>query len=367
MIGNAKLEFIFSKFDTKDEACSIVPFGGGHINGTYLVTGNKGKYTLQRLNTNVFREPEFVMHNVCAVTDYLSKKIRESGGDPLRETLNVIRTKDGNTYYYDGEYGFFRVFTFVDGARSYDKVERPEHFFNAARAFGKFQNMLSEFPAEELCETIPNFHNTVSRYYDFEGAVKSDRVSRAKEVSDEIAFIRERKPLASKIVDAIETGRIPLRVTHNDTKYNNILIDDESGEAICVIDLDTVMPGSGLYDYGDSLRFGASTADEDEPDISKVSFDLELFRVFTRGYIGELYNTLTDEEYELMPYAPMLMAYEVGMRFLSDHLNGDIYFKISREGHNLDRARAQLKLVADMESKIEEMKKIVNDIKEQYK
>ncbi len=357
---------IFKKFDVKERFIEAKPFGDGHINDTYLVICEGAKYTLQQLNHNVFREPEHVMHNIRLVTEHLAKVITAAGGDPMRETLNIVRTKDGNTYYYDGHFGFYRVFTFVDGARSYPKVESPVHFYNAARAFGKFQNQLADFPAEQLYETIPNFHNTESRFKDFLWAVEEDKVGRRQLVEREIAFVRARRKICRVVLDAIDEGTVPIRVTHNDTKYDNILIDDQTGEAICIIDLDTVMPGSMLYDYGDSLRFGTNSGAEDERDLTRVSCRLDLFEEFTKGYLEELGKNLTPKEIELMPLAGQLITFECGVRFLTDFLNGDEYFKIHRPSHNLDRARAQFKLVEDMENHYDEMVAIVQKYKELY-
>lgn len=365
-MNREKMIEIFNKFDVKEEFVDIKPFGDGHINDTYLVTCENAKYTLQQLNHHVFKEPEHVMHNIKLVTEHLAAKIRKAGGNPLRETLNIVRTKDGNTHYYDGNAGFFRVFTFVDGARSYPKVEQPVHFYNAARAFGKFQNMLADFPATELYETIPNFHNTVTRYYDFLKAVGNDEKNRRAFVEDEIEFVIARRAKCGIILQAITDGSVPMRVTHNDTKYDNILIDDETGEGICIIDLDTVMPGSMLYDYGDSLRFGTNAGAEDEKDLDKVFCDLELFEEFTRGYLEVLGKNLTQREIELMPMAGQIITLECGMRFLTDFLNGDLYFRTHRPNHNLDRARAQFKLVADMENHYDEMMNIVNKYKEKF-
>ena len=360
---NSRIVEIFNHFDVADKLVSIKPFGGGHINDTFLATCEHSKYTLQQLNHKVFREPENVMHNIRLVTEHLAKKIKEAGGDPMRETLNIIRTKDGNTHYFDGQEGFYRLFTFVDGARSYPAVEKPEHFYNAARTFGRFQNMLADFPASQLYETIPNFHNTVSRYYDFIAAVELDKAGRRAFIEDDIEFVTSRRDKCSLILDAIADGSVPVRVTHNDTKYDNILIDDITGEGICVIDLDTVMPGSMLYDYGDSLRFGTNAGAEDEKDLSKVWCRLDLFEQFTRGFVEELGKSMTEREFELMPVAGQIITFECGMRFLTDFLNGDEYFKIHRPSQNLDRARAQFKLVQDMEAHEAEMTEIVKKIK----
>ena len=361
-----KIREIFSKFDVKDTLVDIAPYGDGHINDTYRVTCENSKYTLQQLNHKVFKEPEHVMHNIRMVTEHLADKIRAQGGDPMRETLNIIRTKDGNTHYFDGEQGFYRLFYFVDGAKSYPKVETPVHFYNAARAFGRFQKMLDDFPAGELYETIPNFHNTVSRFYDFLKAVGNDVAGRRAFIEKEIEFVLARRNVCSVVLDGIEDGSIPMRVTHNDTKYDNILIDDTTGEALCIIDLDTVMPGSMLYDYGDSLRFGTNNGLEDDKDRDNVFCRLDLFEEFTRGYLEELGGKLTEREIELMPLSGQLITFECGMRFLTDFLNGDVYFKVHRPNHNLDRARAQFKLVESMEEQYDEMMAIVNKYKEKF-
>ncbi len=367
MNKNQALE-IFSKFAVDGMVADIRPFGSGHINETWLVTcSNGGKYTLQQLNDRVFPQPEHVMHNIVLITEHLAGKIREAGGDPLRETLNVIRTKDGNPCYHDSGAGCFRVFTFVDGARSYSRVEQPVHFYNAARAFGRFQNMLADFPAEELYETIPDFHNTLSRYNNLLEAAENDIMGRRRLVEAEIEFAAARLDKCSLILNALADGSVPVRVTHNDTKYDNILIDDVTGEGICIIDLDTVMPGSMLYDYGDSLRFGTNTGAEDEQDLSKVYCDLELFEEFTRGYLEVLNGTMTPGEVELMPMAGQIITLECGMRFLTDYLNGDTYFRIHRPNHNLDRARAQFRLAEDMELHYDEMAAIINKYKEKYR
>ena len=251
------------------------------------------------------------------------------------------------------------MYNYVERSASFEMVETPEQFYESARAFGRFQKMLSDYPANELYDTIPLFHNTVKRFADFKEAVANDLAGRKANVEAEINFVLAREADAAVVVDAIANGSVPLRVTHNDTKLNNVLFDAETGKGLCVIDLDTVMPGSLLYDYGDSLRFGASTGAEDEVDLDKISFDLELFEAYTKGFIEEVGDTLTPMEIELLPFSAKLLTYECGMRFLGDYLNGDTYFKIHRENHNLDRARTQFKLVADIESKMDEMKKIV--------
>ncbi len=335
------------------------PFGNGHINDTYIV----GDYVVQRLNTNVFPNYKELMRNVELVTTYLKKKIQSAGGDPERETLTIIHTIDGYSYVETTE-GVFRVYKLIQGAKSYDSVS-PSRFYEAGYGFGKFQSLLSDFPANELFEVIPDFHNTRSRFNQFLSSLKEDAAGRKKFVSEEVDFILSRENYVDVINSNIKENKIPLRVTHNDTKLNNVMLDDISGKAVCVIDLDTVMPGSLLYDYGDAIRYGASTAAEDETDLSKVNFDLALFKSFTEGFIQGLNGLYTDNEIKLFPFSAKLLTFECGMRFLTDYLNGDKYFKISRPEHNLDRARTQFKLVSEMEKAEDKMNLIVQDILKQ--
>ena len=287
------------------------------------------------------------------------EKIIAAGGDPERETLNIILTKDGANYLQDEAGDYWRSYVFIDDATCFDLVEKPEDFYNSAVAFGHFQQLLADYPAATLHETIKNFHNTVDRFHNFLKAVEEDVVGRAKDVQAEIEFVKAREADCHIICDALANGEIPLRVTHNDTKLNNVMIDNKTGKGLCVIDLDTVMPGSALYDYGDSIRFGASTAAEDEQNLDLVSCDMNLFEIYTKGYTEGCAGSLTEKEIRLMPMGAKLMTLECGMRFLTDHLQNDIYFKIHRENHNLDRARTQFKLVADMEAKWDQMNAIV--------
>ena len=342
------LKHIADAFQIEGDYVSAAPYGEGHINSTFLLKTTKDQYILQKINNVVFSSPEDVMDNIMMVTSLLKEKIEAAGGDSKRETLTVILTKDGNSYFKteDGEY--WRVYIFIDDAISYQVVENPEDFYNAACAFGKFQNMLAEFEADKLHETIKNFHNTKTRFADFEKAVADNKSGKADSVKAEIDFAMARKCDAGIIVDGIADGSIPLRVTHNDTKLNNVLVDSASGKGICVIDLDTVMSGSLLYDFGDSIRFGTNPASEDEKDLSKVYCDLNLFEQYVKGFLSELGDRITPAEVELLPMSAKLMTLECGIRFLGDHLNGDVYFKIHREDHNLDRARTQFKMVADM-------------------
>ena len=335
-------------------------YGNGHINDTYIVHA-KPDYILQRINKNVFTNPPAVMENIMGVTEFLRKKIAAEGGDPDRETLALIYTKDGKPYYKHTNGEYYRVYKFISGAKSYDVVEKPEQLYNAARAFGKFQRMLADYPADKLNETIIDFHNTPVRYEQFKEALKNDKAGRAATAEKEIKFVLDRECDAGIVVDALKEGKIPLRVTHNDTKLNNVLLDSKTGEGVCVIDLDTVMPGSLLYDYGDALRFGGSSGAEDEKDLDKIYFKIDNFTAFTKGFLEELTN-ITDEELKLLPFSVKLMTLECGSRFLADYLNGDTYFKTAYPEHNLVRARTQFKLISDIEAHYDELCSIVHEI-----
>lgn len=356
---------VIQGFSFMGEINSVELIESGNINDTYIVVcksddGNAIRYILQKINHHVFKEPENLMKNVIAVTGHIRKKIIEQCGDPLRETLNFISVRAGGFVYKCSCGNYWRAYSYIDGVKTYQIVEDPIHFHNAGRAFGKFQKFLSDFPAEELYETIPDFHNTPKRYKTFLEAVEGDAARRVKEVKLEIMFIKKRAKFISQLMNSIESGDIPLRVTHNDTKFNNVLIDNKTGEGICVIDLDTVMPGSSLYDFGDSIRSGTNTAGEEELDLSNVTMDLELFDQFTRGFLEYTYDFLTPREIEYLPFSANLITIELGMRFLTDYINGDVYFKTSRPGQNLHRARVQFKLVEDMEAKYNKMKDIVD-------
>ena len=331
------------------EVTDIRPYGEGHINLTLLVTTTEKRYILQKMNPRVFPDPDSLMKNICGVTEHL----RSRG----IETLNVVPTKSGAPFLKDEE--CFRVYEFIENTVTYQQVTDKKVFFNSGKAFGEFQNYLSEFDASGLTETIPHFHDTPKRFQDFLTAFKEDKCGRAKDCAEEIEFILSRKDTYGDAAKALNDGSLPLRVTHNDTKLNNILMDAKTKEARAVIDLDTVMPGSMLYDFGDSIRFGASTAAEDEKDLTKVHFDIELFEAYAKGYCGAVKDSITDKEKELLPYGSYLMTMECGMRFLADYLAGDTYFAIKYDDHNLVRSRTQLRLAAEMEKSFSEMKKIV--------
>ncbi|MED9902579.1 MAG: phosphotransferase [Lachnospiraceae bacterium] len=355
-----KEQELAGQFQIDGEVVSAASYGSGHINDTYLIKTDMGKkYILQRMNRSIFKDTEALMENVVKVTEYLKKEIVKKGGNPERETLNIIRTIQNDNYYQAPDGECYRMYRFIEGATSYDQVKTPADFYNSAVAFGNFQAMLAGFPANELHETIPDFHDTVKRFAKLKRAVEEDKEKRADKVRSEIDFACAREKDAHVLMDMLKAGELPLRVTHNDTKLNNIMIDDESGKGICVIDLDTVMPGLSVNDFGDSIRFGANTATEDERDVSKVSLDMELFEVYVRGFAEGCRGRLTAKEMEMLPMGAKLMTYECGIRFLTDYLEGDVYFKIHRPGQNLDRCRTQFALVADMERKWEEMQAVV--------
>ena len=354
-------------FKLPGELKECIRYGSGHINDTYRLTyetpqGTK-RYILQRMSKSIFKKPVELMENVSGVTAWLRKKIIENGGDPERETLTLVKSNDGLPYFVDSTGEYWRVYLFIEGATCYDAVKDDNDFYQSAVAFGHFQRLLADYPAETLHETIKDFHNTPDRLEKFKKAVAEDICGRAASVQKEIDFILEREELTHALYDLQLDGRLPLRVTHNDTKLNNIMIDDETGKAICVIDLDTVMPGLTANDFGDSIRFGASTALEDEQDLSKVSCDLHLFDVYTRGFIEGCGGALTDLEIDMLPMGAILMTFENGIRFLTYHLEGDHYYHIHREGHNLDRCRTQLTLVKDMQEKLPQMNAIIQKYK----
>jgi len=348
---------ILRKFNIPYQASA---YGNGHINDTYRVEGSD--YILQRINVSVFRNPWELMENVQNVTSFLRTKIAAEGGDPDRETLTVIPTIDNEKFYRLDDDNFFRVYKFIHDTKSIEDSKSPKDLYEAGIGFGHFQKMLADFPVENLYETIKDFHHTPKRVEALQEAVKRDAVGRADSVKEEIAFALQNAAWADTVIRGMEEGTIPVRVTHNDTKINNILFDAKTGKAVCVIDLDTVMPGSALYDFGDTLRMGGSTAAEDETDLSKVWFDVKAYEAFAKGFLSEMKDSLTDTELQLLPFSVKLLTYECGIRFLTDYLNGDTYFKIHRPQHNLDRARNQFKLVADLTKKTEELKEITVSI-----
>ena len=358
---------IIENFNFKGILTECKIFGSGHINTTYIATYNEDgkirKYVIQKVNTNVFKNIDELMKNVFAVTTFLREKIKENGGDPNRETLHYIKTLDSSEYYKAENGDCYRAYRFVDNSKSYDSVDCAEIFEKSGEAFGRFQKYLSDFPAKTLYETIPNFHNTIWRFEnEFLPAVKKDLKNRAAECKEEIDFVIARKNDCSRLVDLIEKGDLPIRVTHNDTKLNNVIFDEDTNDAICVIDLDTVMPGLALYDFGDSIRFGANTCAEDEKDTSNVAINLDYFEAYARGFLSEAGESFNQCEIDNLAFSAKIMTLECGMRFLTDYLNGDTYFKTSYPDHNLVRAKNQLALVKDMESKMDKMEDIIRNI-----
>ena len=339
-------------FTLDGSVVSCTPYGGGHINTTQLVVDDTGRrYILQRINTHVFRDVDALMENICLVTEFL-----ESHGS---NTLHLVPTRDGHCYIQN-QYGCWRVYRFVEGSVCLQAAQSDADFYESAVAFGRFQQALKNFPVEKLHETIPNFHNTPDRYRLFRQAIDSDPLGRVKDVQDEISFIMDHEEVVCRPQHMLEEGLLPARVTHNDTKLNNVLLDAAHHKVLCVIDLDTVMPGLSIFDFGDSIRFGAATADEDERDLSKVTMSLDRFRAFTRGFVRSCPG-LTENELAMLPDGARTITLECGMRFLTDYIDGDHYFATQRPGQNLDRCRTQLKLVADMERKWGEMQRIVRE------
>lgn len=348
---------IVEKFDIPGKLISVEKYGNGHINDTYIIETDfeNTKYILQSVNPNVFPNIEAIMDNIQKVTSHLKSKT-----DNRKEVMNVLETLEGKTFFKTDDGYYWRIIEFLENSFSVESTEDVEAFYECALGFGRFQRYLADFPAHTLAEIIPDFHNTPKRFEAFMQAVNEDKMGRAKDVMPEIEFIKERCSFYSVLNEENSAGNLPLRATHNDTKCNNVLLDKDTKKALCVIDLDTIMPGYSVNDFGDSIRFGASTADEDEVDLSKVNFDLEKFKVYTKGFLEGCGGLLLNSEIMLLPEGAKMMTIECGIRFLADYLNGDVYFKISRPTHNLDRCRTQLKLVSDMEKQWEDMKSCVS-------
>lgn len=342
---------------------SVTPYGDGHINDTFLVkTDGENSYILQRLNTQIFHNYKGLMDNIQKVSAYLAEIVKKEGGDVERECLTLIPMRDNKPYTVIGE-DCWRAYVFVKDTTVYQLIDSPEIFENTGEAFGKFIARLDGFDASTLCEVIPNFHNTTDRYLKFLKAVEENKSGRRDNVLKEIEFVQKRKDFMNIIVDAIAKGEVPLRVTHNDTKLNNVLIDKATGKAICIIDLDTIMPGSLLYDFGDSVRFGCNTALEDEKDVSKVSFDKELYKAYCTGFLRGIGDKITQKEIDMLHIGSIMMTLECGTRFLTDYLDGDVYFKTAYPEHNLVRCHTQFALVECMEKASDEMIKIAKNCK----
>lgn len=361
--GDSVISQILAAYVLPGTVADVARHGKGHINDTFCVVcktpeGGTARFILQRLSQAAFPHPEEVMENFVGITSYLRREILAEGGDPLRETLSLVKTGDGADFVTDAEGRAWRLMPFIENADCYQSAT-PELFAASGRAFGRFQYMLRDYPARTLHETIPHFHDTESRFEQFLAALEADKMNRAEGVSPEIQFILRRKADCGVALRALREGKLPLRVTHNDTKLNNILIDRDTREGICIIDLDTTMPGLAINDFGDSIRFGANHCMEDEQDLTKVNFDISLYEVFTRGFLEGARGSLTSAELEYLPWGARLMTLECGIRFLTDYLDGDHYFHVSHPRQNLDRARTQLKLVKDMEEQFDAMGAVV--------
>ena len=353
------MQDILKNFRLDGNVTQCSEYGCGHINRTYLVLTDSGKrYILQGISTVAFKDVPGLMENIGAVTRHLQKKVKSE-----RECLHLVPTLDGADYWYDGKEGYWRVYDFIEDSICLQSAETPEDFYQSAVAFGTFQRQLEDFPAQTLHETIVNFHNTPDRYEKFKAALAQDKLGRVKDAEYEIGEYLKREQDGATLMNMLKDGRLPLRVTHNDTKLNNVMLDAKTRKALCVIDLDTVMPGLMAFDFGDSIRFGAATAAEDERDLSKVSMSLELFKTFAKGFISSC-PELTQEEYTSLAWGARIMTLECGLRFLTDYLDGNKYFAVHRPGQNLDRCRTQLKMVQDMEGKWDKMLKIIRDLRQ---
>ena len=365
-------ESIISQFNYEGKYIDFAVNTEGLINNTYILRyiledGRTIHYALQRVNTSVFKNPMALMSNIFGVTEHIRKKLKAMGEDSQRGTLNFITTKRGEYGYIDKDGDFWRTYLYVEDVIAHNSIERPIQFQNAGKAFGHFQNLLADYPSRELYETIPLFHDTVNRYNNLMAAIEKDTAGRAASVQAEIDFAKAHRPYCNIITDGLADGSIPLRVTHNDTKLNNVLMDMETDEAVCVIDLDTIMPGSALYDFGDSIRFGTNSRAEDEPDLTKVHFVPELFEAFCEGFLSEVVSTFTQAEIDNLANSAIIMTLECGMRFLTDYLDGDVYFHTNRPGQNLDRTRTQFRLVEEMEAMLPQLNETVKRIAAKYR
>jgi Ser/Thr protein kinase RdoA (MazF antagonist) len=378
-INKSAMADIVAHFQVAGQVVEAAPYGSGHINDTYAVvcaqgttrpaaepsrcsghTAGRRRMIFQRVNHTIFKDVPGLMRNICRVTEHLRGKLADvPGSDPAREALTVIPTTDGGAYHRTAAGDFWRAYCFIEGAQTYDVPRDNRQIFEAARAFGRFQSLLADLPAPPLTETIANFHHTPMRVANLERAVAADACGRAKECGPEIDFALRFKPRTDRITSGMAAGALSCRVTHNDTKINNVMLDNVTGTGVCVIDLDTVMPGSMLYDFGDQARSTTGRFAENERDLTKIQMDLDRFDHLVRGYLETARGSLNAEELGLLPFAGMLMTYEVGIRFLTDYLQGDVYFRTHRPGENLDRSRTQLALVQQMMAKERELTQIV--------
>ncbi len=361
------IKHVIRHFRFTGEFQSAEEIHSGNVNSTYRLVyvqpdGKEAHYILQRINTVAFHDPVELMKNIQLVVNHITATMARNHIETSRRAMEFIPADVGGLLYKDEKGEFWRSYIYIDGVRAYNSIEDPALFYEAGRGFGEFQKNLFDFPADKLVETIPGFHDTRRRFYAFVAAVAEDKAHRVDGLGKEIDFFFDRRKMMSSIVDLMKNGTIPVRVTHNDTKLNNVLIDEATGKAICVIDLDTVMPGTALFDYGDAIRYGANKAAEDEKDLSKVGIDMELFRRFTDGFVSEVAGVLTKEEIHYLPLGIKVITCELAMRFLTDYIQGDPYFKIRYPKHNLVRARAQMRLLEDVEKHFDEMTAYVDSL-----
>ncbi len=361
------LAWLGRRFAIDGEFVSAVPYGNGHINDTFAATygtaGGRRRFVHQRINKEVFKDPPALMCNIARVTRHIRARLeRESAADIGRRVLTLVPTRDGADFLIDDRGEYWRTYEFIEGATTYDVVDTPARAAEAARAFGEFQRQLVDLEGPPLAETIPDFHTTPLRLEAFRRAVEADVAGRASGVADEIRRFERYAPLADSVLSLVRAGAVPVRVAHNDTKINNVMIDEDTGAAVCVIDLDVVMPGLSLDDFGDLVRTSVCYAKEDDRDLSKVEVELPLFEALVRGYVGAVGDLLTEGETASLVLAGKVMTLECGLRFLADHLAGDTYFRVHHEGHNLDRARVQLSLLDSIEANERAMEKIVADM-----
>lgn len=360
--NSREITTVLQKFGISFDSFHVETFHSGHINSTHRVDiryrGKSDSFVLQRINTYVFPNPVGIMENIDKVTGHIYRKLESEGTDPEGKVLQFLKREDGTNYYFADKDNFWRVYRYIPNSITYDQAEDPVILKNAGKSFGLFQKQLCDFPMDELVDTMPNFHNTPVRMKNFFAACERNEAGRVDEVKKEIAILKENEEIWGRLEKDRLSGALPVRVTHNDTKYNNILIDKDSGEAVCVIDLDTVIPGLCAYDFGDAIRFSANFAVEDEPDYSKVGLNLKLYEAFASGFIPVVKDFCTDSELDSLALGAVTMAFELSARFLEDYLNGDKYFKTSRPEHNLERGRSQLTLALDMLKKLPEMQEI---------
>jgi Ser/Thr protein kinase RdoA (MazF antagonist) len=362
MTNREELRVTAQAFQIDGNFVDAIPYGNGHINDTYCLTFEQGfapvRFILQRINRNIFKNPLALMENIERVTSHLAMKVRGEE-DSVRRALTLVPTRDGRACHVDAGGSYWRTYRFIEHSRTYDAIESEAQAYEAARAFGRFQKLLADLPSPRLHDTIPDFHHTPKRFIALQQAISADVVGRAKLAQAEIEFAIAREPITGVLLNA----GLPERVTHNDTKLNNVMIDDATGEGVCVIDLDTVMPGFVAYDFGDMVRTATSPAREDEQDLSRVVMQFPMFEALVRGYLASAGVFLTDAEKSYLAFSGKLITFEIGMRFLTDYLAGDKYFKVAHEGHNLDRCRTQFKLVQSIEQQEERMQRLAESIK----